>query len=310
MTTFLDRMISPIPIKIVDLKADRSKLVIGSLFVITYGHLPGRTSKRRARSDVWALTYITRGKGSFQISAGPEQQIEAGNLFWEWPGETFYYGPDSGSTWDEYYLCFEGDRIQEWTRNGMLTPGAILDIGLDPVWTVKMADIGTLLESGLPVDADRAALLLEAFIFELHQTSTNPLSLHNPSIQKETIRVVMEDISKNVYGVWNETEVWTRNNISRSTLRRIVRHNTGYPLNDYITRLKIAEAKKLLSHTDLLIYEIANMLGYDEVTYFSRLFKKYAGITAHSFRKLKREGVLENREGHPYHLPSSSDKLT
>ncbi|MFS6825717.1 AraC family transcriptional regulator, partial [Staphylococcus aureus] len=109
-----------------------------------------------------------------------------------------------------------------------------------------MTDIGTLLESGLPVDADRAALLLESFIFELHQTNEYPLSLHNPSIQKETVRAVMEDISKNVYGIWNETEVWTRNNISRSTLRRIVRHNTGYPLNDYVTRLKIAEAKKLL----------------------------------------------------------------
>jgi two-component system response regulator YesN len=45
------------------------------------------------------------------------------------------------------------------------------------------------------------------------------------------------------------------------------------------------EAQMLLSNTDLRTYEIAYKVGYDNPTYFSTLFKRFAGMTVSQYRE-------------------------
>ncbi|MBD2865103.1 helix-turn-helix domain-containing protein [Paenibacillus oceani] len=70
-----------------------------------------------------------------------------------------------------------------------------------------------------------------------------------------------------------------------STLKRTVKKVTGYPLHEYVHRLKVAEAKKLLISTERTFKVIATALGYRDVFYFSRLFKKYAGMSPRDYKK-------------------------
>ncbi|WP_244889447.1 helix-turn-helix domain-containing protein [Pedobacter antarcticus] len=46
----------------------------------------------------------------------------------------------------------------------------------------------------------------------------------------------------------------------------------------------IAEAKNMLTEGDLNISEISHLLGFENTTYFSRLFKKEVGITPNQFK--------------------------
>lgn len=62
----------------------------------------------------------------------------------------------------------------------------------------------------------------------------------------------------------------------------------GIPPTQYINRLKIQRAKELLIATDQSISEISNNLGYKDMFYFSRLFKKILGTSPSNFRKLIR----------------------
>ncbi|QWU17143.1 Helix-turn-helix domain-containing protein [Paenibacillus sophorae] len=64
----------------------------------------------------------------------------------------------------------------------------------------------------------------------------------------------------------------------------MVRRSSGYPLHEYIHRLKMAEAKNLLLNTPLQVQEISGMLHYNDPFYFSRLFKKYMGISPQESR--------------------------
>lgn len=286
MATFLDYVISPQPIQIVDLKVDRAKLKVKSLTVLQYGHLPGRTIKMRGnQNNFWSFTYISRGRGTYQIEGGPVQELKAGNLFWEWPDTRFNYGPYPGEDWDEQYVCFEGLRVQEWIDSGIFATESVMEVGSDPIWSHKMGAIGAYLESGVPDNADRAAFLLESLVYDLSQTHFINSTTDRNTIKQDLALRILEDLSNHLYQEWNEQEVWERNHVSRSTLRRIVHHYTGYSLNEYIHRLKIAEAKKLLNHTSLQIQEIAQKLGIEDITYFSRLFKKYTGESALSYRK-------------------------
>ncbi|MBE6886287.1 MAG: helix-turn-helix transcriptional regulator, partial [Ruminococcaceae bacterium] len=49
--------------------------------------------------------------------------------------------------------------------------------------------------------------------------------------------------------------------------------------------LRIAAAKGYLENSDKNINEISNIVGYENALYFSRLFKKYTGMTPSEYKK-------------------------
>jgi AraC-like DNA-binding protein len=55
-------------------------------------------------------------------------------------------------------------------------------------------------------------------------------------------------------------------------------------------RLKIDRARTLLHTTDLSVYEISKHLGYDDQSYFSRLFKKHSGVSPRDYKKARSLG--------------------
>jgi AraC-like DNA-binding protein len=68
-------------------------------------------------------------------------------------------------------------------------------------------------------------------------------------------------------------------NISISQLKKIFKEETGQSVMAYFTQLKIDEAKRLILESSLNFTQIAEKLGYDNIYYFSRLFKEKTGMT-------------------------------
>jgi two-component system response regulator YesN len=60
---------------------------------------------------------------------------------------------------------------------------------------------------------------------------------------------------------------------------------TGSSFVEYLTGLRMDKAKTLMMDAGLRLYEIAQMVGYQEVKYFSRLFKKKMGVTPVEYRQ-------------------------
>ena len=57
------------------------------------------------------------------------------------------------------------------------------------------------------------------------------------------------------------------------------------PPMQYIVSLRINAAKGYLENTNKSIGEISNAVGYENALYFSRLFKKYTGMTPTGYKK-------------------------
>ncbi len=72
--------------------------------------------------------------------------------------------------------------------------------------------------------------------------------------------------------------------INKYYLQKLFRRHTGLSPNDYLTRTRLARAKRLLRTTDDTVTEIAQAVGYT-ATYFDKVFKKYEGITPKSYRQ-------------------------
>lgn len=74
--------------------------------------------------------------------------------------------------------------------------------------------------------------------------------------------------------------------ISPNHLNKVVRAETGKSASDIINQICILEAKVLLGQSSLNIKEIAVELGFDDVSYFSRFFKKHSDISPLEYRKM------------------------
>ena len=73
--------------------------------------------------------------------------------------------------------------------------------------------------------------------------------------------------------------------ISPNYLGHLFKKNTSMGFNEYVTQAKISQAKYLMYHTDLKIYEIATELGFDNSFYFSRVFKKIEGCSPRQYQQ-------------------------
>lgn len=73
--------------------------------------------------------------------------------------------------------------------------------------------------------------------------------------------------------------------VSRNYFCFLFKKETGQNLWGALTDIRLAKAKELLRTTQHKTYAIAYQVGYDNPSYFSKLFKKYTGLTPGEYRK-------------------------
>lgn len=72
--------------------------------------------------------------------------------------------------------------------------------------------------------------------------------------------------------------------LSEGHLSHIFKKETSYTINAYITRYRIRYAMKLLQDCRVKVYEVAEQVGYRDITYFSTVFKKIVGVNPSEFQ--------------------------
>lgn len=74
--------------------------------------------------------------------------------------------------------------------------------------------------------------------------------------------------------------------VTPNHLNKSVKSVTGSPATHLLNRIKVIEAKYLLSLSEFNITQVAEKSGFDDPSYFSRFFKKHAGVTPVEFRRM------------------------
>lgn len=74
---------------------------------------------------------------------------------------------------------------------------------------------------------------------------------------------------------------------SSAYLSKLFKRETGYNLSDYITQKRMELGKELLQDPALKIYEIADKIGYADVSNFIKVFKKNYGVSPSEYRNMQ-----------------------
>lgn len=77
--------------------------------------------------------------------------------------------------------------------------------------------------------------------------------------------------------------------INASYLSYLFKKKVGENFIDYLTDIRIENAKKLLTKSELKVYEVGTAVGYGSSRYFSQIFEKKVGMTPTEYRQRTRE---------------------
>ena len=80
-------------------------------------------------------------------------------------------------------------------------------------------------------------------------------------------------------------EVSREVDISPYYFSKLFKQETGGNFIEYLTEVRLRNARELLKDSGLSIKEICAESGYSDPNYFSRIFKKYEGMTPSEFRE-------------------------
>ena len=103
------------------------------------------------------------------------------------------------------------------------------------------------------------------------------------------IQVIVEYMVTHPTESFDSSSLCKLADISQSTLQRLFKQHTGKTPREFIKELRMVTAARRLLITDERVSTIAYELGFENVPYFSKLFKSVYGVSPQLYRKISRE---------------------
>ncbi|MEG1504958.1 MAG: AraC family transcriptional regulator [Lachnospiraceae bacterium] len=119
---------------------------------------------------------------------------------------------------------------------------------------------------------------------EIVETFTESMFNSKPSKNNELIKKAMIYISQHFNTPLTLEDVASQVHLHPSYFSTMFKQSTGSTFKEYLNMVRIEESKRLLSNTDFSIIDIAVAIGFEDQSYFSKVFKKYTGLTPKQFR--------------------------
>ncbi|MFC4811274.1 helix-turn-helix transcriptional regulator [Paenibacillus sp. GCM10023250] len=105
---------------------------------------------------------------------------------------------------------------------------------------------------------------------------------------EERLLALADEIRRHCGRRWTSTEMAKFLLVHEDYMSRQFKALMGIGPNKFVQSVRHQEAKRLLRETDDTIERISLLVGYDDFHYFSRIFKRWEGMSALQFRKLSR----------------------
>ncbi len=111
------------------------------------------------------------------------------------------------------------------------------------------------------------------------------LSSHEHSRHEKIIIEAKRFIESNFAKALNLKDVAETVYLSPNYFSNLFKHYTNYTFHEYLVRIRIENAKKLLTRLDLNVSQVSNLVGYDDPNHFSRVFTKIIGYSPQKYRR-------------------------
>jgi two-component system response regulator YesN len=116
--------------------------------------------------------------------------------------------------------------------------------------------------------------------------SLNPdVILHEEKEQGSVIQKIYDYVDEHLQEEISREQIAEFVHFNPAYLSRLFRKETGESLTDCILKKRMEKAKLLLSTTNIKISDISSLVGYGNIPHFTKMFKRYNGVTPQDYRK-------------------------
>ena len=112
--------------------------------------------------------------------------------------------------------------------------------------------------------------------------------------RRPDLRDLLNDIARHPNRAISLTEAAAATHWSPGHLSKLFKSVTGYTFVSYVTAWRISRAQLMLASTQMPVQKVAAELDFNQVNYFSRVFRAHTGVTPSEFRR-----QCASRDGRP-----------
>ena len=245
------------------------------------------TIRPEGRED-YQLIYVADGRMHFRFAEdAPETIVEKGNMVLFWPNQYQHYELFANEKGEFYWVHFTGYEVEKMLADLHVTRDRKV------FWTGTLSDYRWMLHQ----------MIRELQLKQNHYEEVLCMNLRHLLMLLDRNTAKDETSEAPAYGEivmavsyferhWRENFPmdWYANHCRMSPrwFRKKFQEFTGCSPLQYILSLRMANAMNLLENTDYNITQIAYEVGYDNVSYFRRLFQKHTGMTPSEYQHQQR----------------------
>ena len=148
----------------------------------------------------------------------------------------------------------------------------------DIIWKLLKEEANNSLLSESTMKLYMGLLIIE-LIKNTDKIQQNEGVLQNQYLVIEALTYIEENYKN---GTLNELAEQLHQSVS--SLSKNIKKATGYTFKELLQEKRLSKSKNLLETTDLSIKWIIEEVGYDNISYFYRIFKEKYGMTPKAFR--------------------------
>jgi AraC family transcriptional regulator len=172
-------------------------------------------------------------------------------------------------------------------QTGLDFPAIIPQFGIvDPL----IRSIGMMLDAEMALEHPNpriyAESLLAALAVQIFSRYASPATadMRSPGGHRVQIRRAIEYINQNLERDLPLEEIAKVANMSKYHFAKSFRQVVGMPPHQYLVRMRVEKARKLLVESEMSVTEVANLVGYEDTGQFSGQFLKIVGTTPRRYR--------------------------
>ena len=217
--------------------------------------------------DYYLVHYVKNGKGFFETE-GVRYDIGPGEIFILYENQIGYYEADESDPWEYIWIGFNGElakKLKTLDKQVMEFSGSVFE---------EIAESEKI--------NDTRSEYLAGKLFEFISI------LFDKKGKQSYVEQVKDYVKLNYMLPLYVEDIAGMLNVNRRYLSRLFREEVGIPIKNYIINVKMNRAEQLLKQ-GFTVSNVAELVGYEDVFNFSKMYKKIKGCPPKNSREKKLE---------------------
>ena len=247
------------------------------------------------RHDFWEIVYVDRGEISCRRNV-ESNIVRSGEIIFHSPNEFHSIecnGCDSASVFIVTFDC-KSPAMRYFNGRSLKVPAnlrsLIKRLTEESEKNFYVSEYPLRVKENAPIGGQQLIrvyleeLLIQMMRSEEKKTESGVIFSSRESLEDSLVRSICDYLAQNVDRRVTLEEMSEHFHFGKSHLCDVFKKTLNDTIINYHTKLKIEKAKSLLKSNRMNISEVASTLGFENPEYFTRCFKKHAGVSPRAFR--------------------------